>query len=99
MAADQRTPRPLHFTPEDFPADADPRIVRFFADFAAVTGEGRVGYTTWTFWPADPNVQLWEAVENVWFDELSVEDYLAEHQALWEQARADGDPADRRDGN
>ncbi|MBK8027461.1 MAG: extracellular solute-binding protein [Chloroflexi bacterium] len=47
---------PLHFTPEDFPADADPRIVRFFADFAAVTGEGRVGYTTWTFWPADPNV-------------------------------------------
>ncbi|MBL8131360.1 MAG: extracellular solute-binding protein [Anaerolineae bacterium] len=81
---------PLAFTAEDFPADADPRIVRFFADFAAVTGEGRVGYTTWTFWPADPNVHLWEAVEKVWFDELSVEDYLAEHQALWEQARADG---------
>ncbi|MBK8137401.1 MAG: extracellular solute-binding protein [Chloroflexi bacterium] len=81
---------PLHFTAEDFPADADPRIVRFFSDFAAVTGEGRVGYTTWTFWPADPNIQLWESVEGVWFDELSVEDYLAEQQALWEQARADG---------
>jgi len=81
---------PLYFTPEDFPADADPRIVRFFSDFAAVTGEGRVGYTTWTFWPADPNIQLWEAIENVWFGELSVDDYLAEQQALWEQARADG---------
>lgn len=81
---------PLHFKSEDFPADADPRIVRFFADFAKVTGEGRYGYTTWTFWPADPNVQLWEAVEKVWFDELSVEDYLAEQQALWDQARADG---------
>lgn len=81
---------PLYFTAEDFPEDADPRIVRFFADFAKVTGEGRVGYTTWTFWPADPNIHLWEAVENVWFDELSVEDYLAEHQAIWEQARAEG---------
>jgi raffinose/stachyose/melibiose transport system substrate-binding protein len=81
---------PLAFTAEDFPADADPRIVRFFSDFAAVTGEGRVGYTTWTFWPADPNVQLWESVEQVWFEELSVEDYLAEQQALWETARAEG---------
>lgn len=61
---------PLVYTSDDFPADADPRIVRFFADFAQVTGEGRVGYTTWTFWPADPNVQLWEAVEQVWFGDL-----------------------------
>ena len=81
---------PLHFTEADFPEGADPRIVRFYSDFAQVTGEGRVGYTTWTFWPADANVQLWESVENVWFDELSVEDYLAEQQALWDQARADG---------
>jgi raffinose/stachyose/melibiose transport system substrate-binding protein len=81
---------PLYFTAEDFPEGTDERVVRFFSDFAAVTGEGRVGYTTWTFWPADPNVQLWEAVENVWFDELSTEDYLAEQQALWEQAREDG---------
>jgi raffinose/stachyose/melibiose transport system substrate-binding protein len=81
---------PLHYTEEDFPADADPRIVRFFSDFAEVTGQGRVGYTTWTFWPADANVHLWRAIENVWFGELSVEDYFAEHQAIWEQARADG---------
>ncbi len=81
---------PLHFTEEDFPEGTDPRIIRFFTDFAKVTGEGRVGYTTWTFWPADANVQLWEAIENVWFDEMSVEDYLAEHQALWDRARDEG---------
>ncbi|MEL7234362.1 MAG: extracellular solute-binding protein, partial [Chloroflexota bacterium] len=81
---------PLFFQTEDFPEDADTRIVRFYADFAEVTGEGRVGYTTWTFWPANANVQLWESVENVWFGELGVADYLAEHQALWEQARAEG---------
>ncbi|MCA9890245.1 MAG: extracellular solute-binding protein [Anaerolineae bacterium] len=82
---------PLYFTAEDFPASADERIVRFFSDFAAVTGEGRVGYTTWTFWPAAPNVQLWEAIENVWYDELSIDDYLAEQQALWEEARNNGE--------
>jgi len=78
---------PLYFNEEDFPAGSDPRVVRFFADFAKVTGEGRVGYTTWTFWPAVPNVHLWESVEQVWFGELSVDDYLAEHQALWDAAR------------
>lgn len=82
---------PLHIEASDFPEGTDERIVRFFSDFAAVTGEGRIGYTTWTFWPAGPNVQLWQAVENVWYGDLSVEDYLAEQQAQWDEARASGE--------
>jgi raffinose/stachyose/melibiose transport system substrate-binding protein len=81
---------PLKFTPEDFPEGTDERISRFYSDFGAVTGEGRVGYTTWTFWPADADVQLWQEIENVWYDELAVEDYLANHQMLWDEARASG---------
>ncbi len=81
---------PLHYAVDDFPDGTDERFVRFFSDFAEVTGEGRIGYTTWTFWPADPNVQLWESIELVWFGDLSVEDYLAEQQALWDEARAEG---------
>jgi raffinose/stachyose/melibiose transport system substrate-binding protein len=81
---------PVHITAEDFPADTDERFIRFFSDFAEVTGEGRIGYTTWTFWPAGPNVQLWEEIELVWYDEMSVEDYLADQQAAWDQARAEG---------
>jgi raffinose/stachyose/melibiose transport system substrate-binding protein len=81
---------PLHFTEADFPEGTDPRITRFFSDFAQVTGEGRYGYTTWTFWPADPNVQLWTDIESVWADEMSTEDYLATQQELWEEARAEG---------
>lgn len=81
---------PLKFTAADFPAGTDERIVRFFSDFADVTGQGRYGYTTWTFWPAKPNVQLWEAIELVWAGDLSTEDYLAEHQALWDEARNEG---------
>jgi len=81
---------PVHVTTEDFPDGTDERFVRFFSDFATVTGEGRIGYTTWTFWPAGPNVQLWEEVELVWYDEMSIEDYLADHQAAWDEARAEG---------
>ena len=81
---------PIHFTPNDFPSGTDERVVRFFSDFAAVTGEGRIGYTTWTFWPAAPNVHLWEDVELVWFGEKSVEEYLTEHQALWDEVPAAG---------
>jgi raffinose/stachyose/melibiose transport system substrate-binding protein len=81
---------PLIYTEEDFPEGTDERLVRFFVDFAEVTGEGRYGYTTWTFWPAKPNVHLWEAIEDVWAGDTSVEDYLAEHQALWDEARAEG---------
>lgn len=81
---------PLKYTAEDFPAGTDPRVVRYFADFADVTGQGRYGYTTWTFWPAAPNRQLWEGIELVWADEMSTEDYLAEQQALWDEARQEG---------
>ncbi|HUN10473.1 MAG TPA: extracellular solute-binding protein [Aggregatilineales bacterium] len=81
---------PLKFAAEDFPEGTDERIARFYADFGAVTAEGRVGYTTWTFWPADADVQLWQEIENVWYGEMTVETYLANHQAVWDEARADG---------
>ncbi|MGV2435275.1 MAG UNVERIFIED_CONTAM: hypothetical protein LVT10_10650 [Anaerolineae bacterium] len=86
---------PLKFTPEDFPEGTDERISRFYSDFGAVTGEGRVGYTTWTFWPADADVQLWQEIENVWYDELAVEDYLCQppnamgrSSCVWQRASA-----------
>ncbi len=81
---------PVHYQESDYPADMDERVKRFFSDFSAVTGEGRYGYTTWTFWPADPDVQLWKDIEQVWAGEQSPADYLAAHQALWDEARADG---------
>ena len=81
---------PIHFTVDDFPVGTDDRIARFFADFAEVTAQGRAGYTTWTFWPADANVHLWTDIERVWAGEISTEEYLEEHEALWEQAREEG---------
>lgn len=81
---------PIKFTAEDFPADVDPRVARFLPQFAEVTGEGNYGYTTWTFWPAEAETQLWKDIELVWAGELSSAEYLAQHQALWEKAREEG---------
>ena len=81
---------PLKYTADDFPSGTDPRVVRFFSDFADVTGQGRYGYTTWTFWPAAPNRQLWEGIESVWAGDITTEDYLNEQQALWDEARQEG---------
>ena len=81
---------PLRYELSDFPPGTDERVLRFHADFAAVTAAGRYGYTAWTFWPARANQQLWEAIELVWAGEMTVEDYLANHQAEWAQDAADG---------
>lgn len=80
---------PIQFAATDFPSDVDPRIVRFLTEFAQVTGEGRYGYTTWTFWPAEAETQLWKDIELVWAGETTTADYLAKQQSLWEKARAD----------
>ena len=43
--------------------------------------------TTWTFWPADPGVHIWKDMEVVWAGDISVEDYMYDHQKLWDKAR------------
>jgi len=80
---------PVEFSAGDFPSEVDPRVARFLTEFADVTGEGRYGYTTWTFWPAEAETQLWKDVELVWSGEMTTTEYLAKQQALWEKARAD----------
>ncbi len=81
---------PIKYGASDFPADTDPRISRFFEDFGKVTGDGNYGYTSWTFWPAEAETQLWKDVELVWSGEETAEQYLAKQQELWDKARTEG---------
>jgi len=81
---------PLKYAATDFPSDVDPRISRYLTDFVKTTGEGNYGYTTWTFWPAEAETQLWKDIELVWAGEMTTADYLAKQQALWEKARTAG---------
>lgn len=81
---------PLGYNSEDFPEGTDERVARFYEDFAAVTNEGRYGYSNWTFWPGEANASLRVVIEQVWEGEMTIEDYLAQHQAVWDELRAEG---------
>jgi len=81
---------PLNFTSEDFPPETNKRIVRFFEDFAEVTGRGDYGYTTWTFWPAKTEVYLYQGFDEVLAGTLTVEQYLAEIQRMFDEEKNAG---------
>ena len=78
---------PLYFSAEDIKASVSPQVKRYLLEFADATGKGNYGYTTWTFWPADPGVHIWKDMEVVWAGDISVEDYMYDHQKLWDKAR------------
>ncbi len=81
---------PLKLTAADFPPETDKRIVRYFEDFVKVTGRGDYGYTSWTFWPAKTEVYLYQGFDDVLAGTITVEQYLAELQKLFDEEKAAG---------
>ena len=81
---------PLYFAEDDIKESVSPQVRRYLVDFAEATGKGNYGYTTWTFWPADPGVHIWKDMEVVWAGDISVEDYMYDHQKMWDKARKKG---------
>ena len=82
---------PLNVTADDIREDVAPQIKRYLAEFADATGKGNYGYTTWTFFPSDPGVHIWKDMEVVWAGDISVEDYMYDHQKMWDKARDKGE--------
>ena len=81
---------PLYFAADDIRESVSPQVRRYLVDFAEATGKGIYAYTTWTFWPADPGVHIWKDMEVVWAGDISVEDYMYDHQKMWDKARKKG---------
>ena len=81
---------PLYFAEDDIKESVSPQVRRYLVDFAEATGKGNYGYTTWTFWPADPGVHIWKDMEVVWAGDITVEDYMYDHQKMWDKARKKG---------
>lgn len=78
---------PLKYEESDFSSSVDQRIRDYLVDFAKVTGDGNYGYTTWTFYPANAGTHIWKDMESVWAGDISVAEFLAEQQELWDKAR------------
>ena len=81
---------PLRIAPEDFPADADPRVVDALEAFAATFEQGRYGYTTWSFWPPATAQIIISGIEQVWNGNITPEEYCADQQRAFEEDMAAG---------
>jgi raffinose/stachyose/melibiose transport system substrate-binding protein len=63
----------------------DEREAELLEQLGDATAVGDYGYTTWTFFPPRTQVYLYEAIERVWAGELTIEEYLAEAQTIFEE--------------
>ncbi len=85
-----KAPAPVHLE-EDAMDAIDPRIAKAFADLSAANADNRYGYTTWTFWPPRSDVYIYEEIERVWYDEITVMEYLEGLNELFAEELAAGD--------
>lgn len=89
VAACGLPPAPLELSQEALD-QLDPRHAEMLQALNETTAAGSYGYTTWTFWPPAAGTYLIEEIESVWAGEMTAEEYLAGHQTVFEEARADG---------
>jgi raffinose/stachyose/melibiose transport system substrate-binding protein len=85
-----KSPAPISFQGDVF-ANSDPRIARIYQSFGEASSAGNVGYTPWSFWPAKTDVYLYEGMALVYDGQISVEEYLAELDRLFQEEFAAGE--------
>jgi raffinose/stachyose/melibiose transport system substrate-binding protein len=67
-----------------------PLFATTFDNFAKAVGEGKYGYTTWTFWPPATEDYLIHGIEQVWLGQISTADYLSKMQDVFAKEMAEG---------
>jgi raffinose/stachyose/melibiose transport system substrate-binding protein len=81
---------PLRYEADDMPEGIDPRVSRYVSTFAEVTGEGYIGYTTWTFLPIETDNQLIQGLSSVLTGDITVETYLTEINDIFVREASEG---------
>lgn len=76
--------------PEDLLSGIDERQAAMINAVADASAAGNYGYTTWTFFPPATGVYLIENIERVWAGDMTVEDFLAGMQEVFDPELADG---------
>jgi raffinose/stachyose/melibiose transport system substrate-binding protein len=80
---------PVHISAEAL-TQADPRTARIYTSYAEAASAGRYGYTTYTFWPPDTEVYLYEEIQRVYLGELTPEEYMQGMQEHFAKELAEG---------
>jgi raffinose/stachyose/melibiose transport system substrate-binding protein len=77
-------PAPINITADQLKG-IDARRARLIAELNKAAGEGNYGYTTWTFWPPKSDEYIYSNIEKVWAKQMTVKDYLAGLQKLFDE--------------
>lgn len=81
---------PLNYTAPDFPSGTDARVTRYLIDFGKVTGEGNIGYTTWTFLPTKTENYSLSGLAEVFANKTTPEQFMENWQKLFDEEKSNG---------
>lgn len=60
------------------------------ANLAAAVNDSQYGYTTWTFLPPATNTYVVNGIEQVWLNQITVEQFLEQLDATFKQEKGEG---------
>ncbi len=75
---------------EDYGDNIDKRFSNHLAVASKALDTGRFGFTTWAFYPQATMVYIIEGIEQVWSDQITVEQYLERVNEIFQQEFAEG---------
>jgi raffinose/stachyose/melibiose transport system substrate-binding protein len=82
---------PLKWTRDELAGTgADDRYLRYIDDFGKLSGEGKIGYTIWTYWPPKSQTYIAQELDSVLVGDTSPEEYLAGLQKTFAEEMAAG---------
>ena len=82
-------PAPVTIAPEAL-SELDSRYAEILTGLNEAATANNYGYTTWTFWPPKTETYLIENIEKVWAGDMTVDEYLAGMQTIFDQEKAEG---------
>jgi raffinose/stachyose/melibiose transport system substrate-binding protein len=82
-------PAPVTIPPESL-AGLDERYAAILASMNEAAAANNYGYTTWTLWPPQSDLYIYEEIEKVWAGDMTVEEYLQGLQTTFDQEVAEG---------
>lgn len=80
-------PAPVRLAEKDFPRSVDERQSRLYVE---LSNADTVGYTTWTFFPQETEIDLYMNYDKVCTDQLDVRSYLADVNEVFRKERSEG---------
>lgn len=68
----------------------NPRMKEVFAEINEYSSNGKTGYASWTYWPPKVRHYLWDNIEAVFTDQMTIDEYLDNAQEAMLEDEADG---------